>query len=83
MRLPAIKNRSLRRRGKIGWQAKTPAPPRRKRLRTNVGQTLSSVNPAVLAILSHLLSSVFPMLLLQPEDVHAADKIRPAPLPVL
>src|ERR1035437_1618622 len=32
-----------------GWQAKAPAPPKRKRLRTSVGQTLSSVNPAISA----------------------------------
>jgi hypothetical protein len=31
----------------IGWQAKAPAPQKRKPLHTNVGQTLSSVNPAI------------------------------------
>src|SRR5450759_997229 len=39
---------------KIGWQADPegtpPAPQKRKPLRTNVGQTLSSVNPAISAI---------------------------------
>src|SRR5262249_44379284 len=40
---------------KFGWPAKAPAPPSRRSLTINVGQTLSSVNGAVLAILSHLL----------------------------
>jgi histidinol dehydrogenase len=31
---------------KIGWQAKAPAPQKRRPLCTKVGQTLSSVNPA-------------------------------------
>src|ERR1039458_825354 len=30
-----------------GWQAKAPAPQTRWPLRTNVGQTLSSVNPVI------------------------------------
>src|ERR1019366_6953658 len=30
---------------RIGWQAKAPAPQKRKPLSTKVGQTLSSVNP--------------------------------------
>src|SRR5207302_9861106 len=38
-----------------GWQAKAPAPPKRKPFRINVGQTLPSVNPAIPAISSHLL----------------------------
>jgi hypothetical protein len=42
--------RSLRSRERIGWQAKAPAPQKRKPLRTKVGQTLSSVNPAISAI---------------------------------
>jgi hypothetical protein len=37
-------NRSLRIREQIGWQAEAPAPQTRKPLRSNVGQTLSSVN---------------------------------------
>src|ERR1035441_10355883 len=41
---------------RIGWQAKAPAPQKRKPLCTKVGQTLSSVNPAISAILSQLLS---------------------------
>ena len=40
---------------RIGWQAKAPAPQKRKPLCTKVGQTLSSVNPAISAILSQLL----------------------------
>jgi hypothetical protein len=47
-------SRSLRSREKIGWQAKAPAPQERKPLRTKVGQTLSSVNPAISAIFSQL-----------------------------
>src|ERR1039458_4918670 len=39
----------------LGWQAKAPAPQERKPLRTKVGQTLSSVNPAISAIFSQLL----------------------------
>jgi uncharacterized protein (TIGR03437 family) len=39
----------------ISWQAKAPAPPRRKPLRTKVGQTLSSVNSAILATISRFL----------------------------
>ena len=35
---------------KIGWQAEAPAPQKHKPLRANVGQTLSSVNPAISAI---------------------------------
>ena len=35
-----------RSRERIGWQAKAPAPQKHKPLRTKVGQTLSSVNPA-------------------------------------
>ena len=35
----------MRRREGTGWQAKAPAPQKRKPLRTKVGQTLSSVNP--------------------------------------
>src|ERR1035441_7783003 len=42
-------------REEIGWQAKAPAPQERKPLCTNVGQTLSSVNPAISAIVSQLL----------------------------
>ena len=41
----------MRRCEKIGWQAKAPAPQKH----TNVGQTLSSVNPAISAIFSRLL----------------------------
>src|ERR1039458_9461728 len=41
-------------REEIGWQAKAPAPQERKPLCTNVGQTLSSVNPAISAIVSQL-----------------------------
>ena len=41
----------------IGWQAEAPAPPRRKPFRINVGQTLPSVNPAIQANSSQLLSS--------------------------
>src|ERR1039458_6648294 len=48
--------RSLRSCEKIGWQAKAPAPQARKRLRIKVGQTLSSVNPALSAFLSRLLT---------------------------
>ena len=40
----------------IGWQAEAPAPPRCKSFECNVGQTLSSVNPAVRPISSQLLS---------------------------
>jgi len=50
---------------KIGWQAKSgtdpqtgaPAPPRRKPLRTNVGRTLSSVNPPV-SVISRILTRI-------------------------
>ena len=34
---------------KIGWQAKTPAPPKDKPLLATVGQTVSSANPVILA----------------------------------
>src|ERR1017187_3909091 len=34
----------------VSWQAKAPAPQTRKPLRTNVGQTLSSVNPVIVVI---------------------------------
>ena len=37
-------DRSLKSCEKVGWQAKAPAPHGLKSLRTNVGQTLSSVN---------------------------------------
>jgi hypothetical protein len=46
----------LRSRGTNGWQAKAPAPQKRKPMRAKVGQTLSSVNPAISAIFSQLLS---------------------------
>src|ERR1035441_45240 len=42
----------VRTRRKIGWQAEAPDPPRREPWITSVGQTLSSVNPAILAIFS-------------------------------
>src|ERR1700728_946566 len=42
----------------IGWQAKASAPQKRKPLRTNVGQTLSSVNPTVGPNFSHPLTVV-------------------------
>src|ERR1039458_8898392 len=48
----------VRRRERSGWQAKAPAPQEVKPLRTKVGQTLSSVNPAISAISSQLLRSV-------------------------
>ncbi len=37
---------------KIGWQAEAPAPPKRNPLCASVGQTLSSANPAIVAIFS-------------------------------
>src|ERR1017187_9629327 len=40
---------------RVGWQAKAPAPQGRKPLRSNVGQTLSSVNPSITTFFSHLL----------------------------
>jgi hypothetical protein len=43
---------TVRRRERSGWQAKAPAPQEGKPLRTKVGQTLSSVNPAISAISS-------------------------------
>src|SRR4249920_2982495 len=46
---------------KIGWQAEAPAPPKRKRLRINVGQTLSSVNLEMLPIFSRLLTVAAPI----------------------
>src|ERR1035437_9545457 len=44
----------VRSREKNGWQAKAPAPQKPKPLRTNVGQTLSSVNTAIPEIVSQL-----------------------------
>ena len=46
---------------RIGWQAKAPAPQKRKPLSTKMGQTLSSVNPAIEAIFSHVLRERFPV----------------------
>jgi hypothetical protein len=46
----------VRSRERIGWQAKAPAPQERKPWCTKVGQTLSSVNPAIPAIFSRILS---------------------------
>src|SRR5579864_6270937 len=40
---------------KIGWQAKAPAPPKRRPLCANVGQTLSSANSVILPISSQTL----------------------------
>jgi ABC-type antimicrobial peptide transport system permease subunit len=40
---------------RVGWQAKAPAPQERKPLRSSVGQTLSTVNPAIPAVGSQLL----------------------------
>ena len=45
-------------REEVGWQAKAPAPPRPEPLRTKVGQTLSSVNPAILAAISRFLAAL-------------------------
>ena len=45
---------------KIGSPAKAPTLPRRKPLRTKVGQTLSSVNSAISAIPSQLPVTGFP-----------------------
>jgi hypothetical protein len=42
-------------RSQIGWQAKAPAPLKRKPSRIKVGQTLSSVNPAARRIFPQLL----------------------------
>ena len=44
----------------IGWQAEAPAPPRCKSFECNVGQTLSSFNPAVRPISSQLLREWLP-----------------------
>src|SRR5208283_4190892 len=52
--------RSLRSCEEIGWQAEAPAPPRCKSFECNVGQTLSSVNPAVRPISSQLLTLAVP-----------------------
>jgi len=49
---------TVRSRKRIGWQAKAPAPQKRKPLRTNVGHTLSSVNPAISATFCSFLGSV-------------------------
>jgi hypothetical protein len=53
---PRHRTASVRSCERTGWQAKAPAPQARKRLRIKVGQTLSSVNPALSAFLSRLLS---------------------------
>jgi|ERR1017187_4589275 hypothetical protein len=50
----------VRSRERIGWQAKAPAPQERKPWCTKVGQTLSSVNPAIPAIFSRILSEGSP-----------------------
>ena len=53
-------SRSLRSCEEIGWQAEAPAPPRCKSFECSVGQTLSSVNPAVRPISSQLLTLAVP-----------------------
>jgi hypothetical protein len=45
---------------KIGSQPKAPAPPNRKFLWVNVGQTLSSANPVLLPIFPQLLRELVP-----------------------
>src|ERR1035437_10315203 len=50
------RTQGVRSRKRIGWQAKAPAPQKRTVWRTNVGQTLSSVNPAISAMLLQLLT---------------------------
>jgi hypothetical protein len=46
---------SVRSREEIGWQAEAPAPRKRKPLRFNVGQTLSSATPLIISFFSQLL----------------------------
>src|ERR1019366_6468309 len=62
-----------RRREKSGWQAEAPAPQRP--LRTKVGQTLSSVNPANRA--ESILGQVFEIHVAAGQDhAHGADVFR-------
>ncbi|MGA3238864.1 MAG: hypothetical protein ABSG03_21510 [Bryobacteraceae bacterium] len=63
----------------LSWQAKAPAPQKCKTLRTNVGQTLSSVSPAVIAVCVGVLSSVAAVYAQDPPPAAAVPAMKKGP----